>query len=59
MVIYITKEIMKDIDPDDAPFLALAMKAKVDGIWSDDRDFQHQNHVNIYTTKELVEFMDL
>lgn len=55
----LAKEIMKDIDPDDAPFLALAMKAKVDGIWSEDRGFQRQNHVNVYTTKELMEFMDL
>lgn len=51
------KEIMKDIDPDDAPFLALAMKTKVDGIWSEDKGFQQQNNVKIYTTKELLEFI--
>jgi predicted nucleic acid-binding protein len=51
------KELMKDIDPDDAPFLALAMKTKVDGIWSEDKGFQQQNHVKIYTTKELLEFI--
>ncbi len=51
------KEIMKDIDPDDAPFLALAMKTKVDGIWSEDKGFQQQNHVKIYTTKELSEII--
>lgn len=50
-------EIMKDIDPDDAPFLALAMKTKVDGIWSEDKGFQQQNHVKIYTTKELIEIV--
>jgi putative PIN family toxin of toxin-antitoxin system len=50
-------EIMKDIDPDDAPFLALAMKTKVDGIWSEDKGFQQQNHVKIYTTKELLEII--
>ncbi len=48
------KEIMKDIDPDDAPFLALAMKTKVDGIWSEDKGFLQQNHVKVYTTKELL-----
>jgi predicted nucleic acid-binding protein len=47
------KEIMKDIDPDDAPFLALAMKTKVDGIWSEDKGFKQQNHIRVYTTKEL------
>ncbi len=51
------KEIMKDIDPDDAPFLALAMKTKVDGIWSEDKGFLQQNHVKIYTTKELLELI--
>ena len=50
-------KIMKDIDPDDAPFLALAMKTKVDGIWSGDKGFQQQNHVKIYTTKELIEIV--
>jgi len=49
------KDIMKDIDPDDAPFLALALKTKVDGIWSEDKGFQRQNHVKIYMTKELLE----
>ncbi len=51
------KEIMKDIDPDDAPFLALAMKTKVDGIWSEDKGFQQQNHIKVYTTKQLLEFI--
>lgn len=51
------KEIMKDIDPDDAPFLALAMKTKVEGIWSEDKGFQQQNHVKVYTTKELLEII--
>ncbi len=51
------KEIMKDIDPDDTPFLALAMKTKVDGIWSEDKGFQQQNHVKVYTTKELLGFI--
>ncbi len=51
------KDIMKYIDPDDAPFLALAMKTKVDGIWSEDKGFQQQTHVKIYTTKELLEYV--
>lgn len=51
------KEIMKDIDADDAPFLALAMKTKVDGIWSEDKGFQQQNHVKVYTTKDLLELV--
>ncbi|NOR59538.1 MAG: hypothetical protein GQ469_02765 [Methanosarcinales archaeon] len=50
---------MKDIDPDDTPFLALAMKTKVDGIWSEDKGFQRQNCVKVYRTLELVEFLNL
>jgi putative PIN family toxin of toxin-antitoxin system len=52
------QEIMKDIDPDDAPFLALALKTKVDGIWSEDKGFLRQNHVRIYRTVDLVELID-
>ena len=51
------KDIMKDIDPDDAPFLALAMKTRVDGIWSEDKGFQEQNHVKVYITKQLLELI--
>ncbi|MBE0524772.1 MAG: PIN domain-containing protein [Methanosarcinales archaeon] len=53
------KKIMSDIDPDDVPFLALAMKAQVDGIWSEDKGFLKQDRVRIYTTKDLVEFIGL
>ncbi len=51
------KEIMKYIDPDDAPFLALAMKTKVDGIWSEDKGFQQQNYIKVYATKELLDII--
>ncbi len=51
------KEIMKDIDPDDAPFLALAMKTKVDSIWSEDKGFQQRSHIKVYTTKQLLELI--
>ncbi len=51
------KDIMKDVDPDDAPFLALAMKTKVDGIWSEDKGFQQQNQVKVYNTKQLLELL--
>ena len=53
------KKIMSDIDPDDAPFLALAIKAQVDGIWSEDKGFLKQDIIRIYTTKDLVELISL
>jgi predicted nucleic acid-binding protein len=48
---------MKDIDLDDAPFLALAMSFRNDGIWSEDRDFQKQKAVRVWRTKELLELL--
>ena len=42
------KKIMKYIDPIDAFFLTLAMKTKVDGMWSEDEVFQQQNRVKVY-----------
>jgi predicted nucleic acid-binding protein len=53
------KKIMSEIDPDDAPFLALALKAQVDGIWSEDKGFLKQDRIRIYTTKDLIEFTGL
>lgn len=34
------KQIMDNIDPDDTPFIALALSVKNDGLWSDDKHFQ-------------------
>jgi predicted nucleic acid-binding protein len=53
----LAKKIMNEIDPDDIPFLALVIKASVDGIWSEDKGFQRQDRIRIYTTKELIEIM--
>ena len=41
-------------DKKDAPFLALAIAHKADGIWSDDKDFEAQKKVRIFKTKELL-----
>ena len=54
----VAQEIMRDIDPDDASFLALAMKTKVDGIWSEDKGFMRQSQVKVYRTVDLIEFME-
>lgn len=40
-------------DPEDVPFLALALTVNAD-ILSDDKHFQEQNHVKVWTTKELL-----
>ncbi|HIH38691.1 hypothetical protein J4460_04715 [Candidatus Woesearchaeota archaeon] len=41
-------------DPNDIPFLALALVLKADGIWSDDKDFLIQKKIKIFTTKDLL-----
>lgn len=50
----IALEEMKDIDETDAPFLALALSFSNDGIWSNDRHFQKQKLVRIWTTSEML-----
>ncbi len=41
------------IDPDDVIFLACAIALDLD-IWSDDKHFQKQNRVGVFTTNEFV-----
>ncbi|MCD6248377.1 MAG: hypothetical protein J7J17_02890 [Hadesarchaea archaeon] len=45
---------MRGTDERDVPFLVLALSFPNDGIWSDDRHFQKQSLVKVWTTKELV-----
>lgn len=49
------KKIMETIDPDDVQFIAAALATSCDGIWSDDKHFQKQHRVKVWTTKELLE----
>jgi predicted nucleic acid-binding protein len=45
--------IMRDIDPDDSPFLALAMMLNAP-IWSNDSHFKRQKAAPVFTTKEIL-----
>ncbi|MDZ7688388.1 MAG: PIN domain-containing protein [Halobacteriales archaeon] len=45
--------LISDIDPDDVPFVALALHLDVD-IWTDDTDFEEQDEVTVWKTHELV-----
>jgi predicted nucleic acid-binding protein len=51
------KNMMDDIDPDDTPFMALALAVENDGIWSDDEHFEQQNRMRVWKTKELLELI--
>jgi predicted nucleic acid-binding protein len=49
-------KIMKEIDEKDAPILALAMQLGCP-VWSNDRHFQRQTTVNVYTTEDIVKLL--
>jgi predicted nucleic acid-binding protein len=48
-------DIMNDIDPNDTPYIALALSLASSSIWSEDKDFQKQKTIEIWTTKELID----
>ena len=48
------EKIIGHIDKKDIPFVALALSIKMDGIWSDDKDFLKQQEIKVYTTEELI-----
>lgn len=45
---------MRDVDPDDALYLAVAIERDA-VIWSDDGDYEHQDIVDVATTSEIFE----
>ncbi|MFP4632779.1 MAG: PIN domain-containing protein [Halobacteriota archaeon] len=47
-----------DTDPDDVPFLALALHLDA-GVWTDDTDFEQQDEVDVWKTHDLVERFEL
>ena len=47
---------MKEIDEKDAPILALAMQLGCP-VWSNDRHFQRQTIVKVYTTEDIVKLL--
>ena len=51
-------EIFGKIDIDDIISIALALSIPNDGIWSDDADFERQDKINIWKTKDVLEFTE-
>ena len=47
------ERIMGKIDPSDVIFVAAAI-SKNAAIWSDDKDFQKQNKIDVFTTKDMI-----
>jgi predicted nucleic acid-binding protein len=54
----LAEQTMKEIDVTDSPFLALAL-AIGSPIWTNDGHFKRQNLVDVYTTNELLELLQL
>ena len=50
--------IMRDIDLDDSPFLALAMMLNAP-IWSNDGHFKRQKAVAVFTSKEILRYLGI
>jgi predicted nucleic acid-binding protein len=47
------------IDPDDVPFVALALAEEHDGIWSNDRAFENIQNIKLWTTTSLKAYLRL
>jgi len=48
------EKIMDALDPDDTPFVALALAVENDGIWSDDKHLKQQTRIRIWETENLL-----
>lgn len=51
-------ETMANIDENDATFLALGLALRVDGIWTDDKHFQKQHLLKVFSTGDLLEMLE-
>ena len=47
-------QIMKKIDEKDTPYAALALSIDNDGLWTADKDFDKQNKIKVWKTKDLL-----
>lgn len=50
-----SKSLIKD--PDDVPFIALALALKLDGIWSDDKHFLEQSKIKVFRTIDMLKLI--
>lgn len=51
------KEIIEKIDPEDVAFIAAALSKNHSAIWSDDRDFDQQNKILVFKTKDIINLL--
>lgn len=53
------KRLIGEIDPDDVPFIALALAIHNEGIWTEDEDFKKQNKIKIWKTEDIINLLKL
>lgn len=53
------KKIIGDVDPDDVPFIALALTIPNDGVWTEDKHFISQRTIKVWSTADLLQFLGL
>ncbi|MBU0530267.1 MAG: PIN domain-containing protein [Candidatus Aenigmatarchaeota archaeon] len=41
----------------DVPFLALALSIPNSGIWTEDKDFEKQDKIKVWKTKDIIQFL--
>lgn len=51
-------DIIKDIDPNDAIFIASALAYSNSFLWTDDKKLKKQNRVNILETKDMIRLIE-
>ena len=51
------KEIMKNIDINDAPILACALAIRNQGIWTEDKHFEKQDKARMWKSIELLDYV--
>lgn len=51
------KEIMKNIDINDAPILACALAIRNQGIWTEDKHFEKQDKIRMWKSIELLDYI--
>ena len=51
------KELIGNIDKNDVPFLACALAFDC-LVWSDDKHFKQQDKIKIYTTEDMIGFLE-
>ena len=49
------KNLIGKKDPKDVPFIAVGLALTIDGIWSNDRDFESQSVLKVWKTAELAQ----